>query len=239
MIRSVLTSSFTVALAFFFSLASLDSFSVSRTSCLMNPPGMTERSRGGADGGGARSSSRICLQEQKLGYGAARGHAPQPSQPRGDISGTSVWGQLSRAPSPALPVQELCRLPARPPRLARGCCTQQEAKCWEEKPLVLPRAEQLQPGHPGWAAGGQGAADGVRTRRALRAGPDRSPSQHRASQAACLLPRRHAAAAAPSTKPCRLPPRLSPAESPQQQGNCSERKIQAAKCPEREGLEAA
>lgn len=136
--------------------------------------------------------------------GAAQGHAPQPSQPCGDISGTSVWGQMSRAPSPALPVQELCRLPARPPRLARGCCIQQEAKCWEEKPLVLPRARQLQPGHPGWAAGGQGAADGVRTRRALRAGPDRSPSQHRASQAACLLPRHHAAAA-PSTKPCRLP----------------------------------
>lgn len=65
----LLTSSFPLALAAFFSLASLDSFSVSRTSCLMNPPGMTERSRGGADGGGPRSSSRICLQEQKLGYG--------------------------------------------------------------------------------------------------------------------------------------------------------------------------
>lgn len=90
MICSVLTSSFVVALAFFFSLASLDSFSVSRTSCLMNPPGMTERSRGGADGGGARSSSRICLQEQNLGYGGSVGTPAQPSQPHGDSSSTSV-----------------------------------------------------------------------------------------------------------------------------------------------------
>lgn len=89
-ICSVLTSSFTVALAFFFSLASLDSFSVSRTSCLMNPPGMTERSRGGADGGGARSSSRICLQEQKLGYGGSVGTPAQPSQPHGDSSSRSM-----------------------------------------------------------------------------------------------------------------------------------------------------
>lgn len=42
-------------------LASLDSFSVSRTSCLMKPPGMTENKGGGEDGGGLLSSSRICV----------------------------------------------------------------------------------------------------------------------------------------------------------------------------------
>lgn len=86
----LLTSSFPLALAAFFSLASLDSFSVSRTSCLMNPPGMTERSRGGADGGGPRSSSRICLQEQKLGYGNA-----QPST--APLQGCWCAQQLSQA----------------------------------------------------------------------------------------------------------------------------------------------
>lgn len=45
--------------ASFLSLASLDSFSVSRTSCLMKPPGMTEKRGGGEDGGGLLSSSRI------------------------------------------------------------------------------------------------------------------------------------------------------------------------------------
>lgn len=67
---SLLTSSFTPALVSLFSLASLASFSVSLTSCLMNPPGMTERSRGGVDGGGPLSSSRICGQEHRLGYRA-------------------------------------------------------------------------------------------------------------------------------------------------------------------------
>lgn len=47
--------------AAFLLLASLDSFSVSRTSCLMKPPGMTENKGGGEDGGGLLSSSRICV----------------------------------------------------------------------------------------------------------------------------------------------------------------------------------
>lgn len=51
--------------ASFLSLASLDSFSVSRTSCLMKPPGMTEKRGGGEDGGGLLSSSRICFCRSK------------------------------------------------------------------------------------------------------------------------------------------------------------------------------
>lgn len=51
--------------ACFLSLASLDSFSVSRTSCLMKPPGMTENRGGGEEGGGLLSSSRICFAEAK------------------------------------------------------------------------------------------------------------------------------------------------------------------------------
>lgn len=47
--------------ASFLRRASLDSFSVSRTSCLMKPPGMTENKGGGEDGGGLLSSSRICV----------------------------------------------------------------------------------------------------------------------------------------------------------------------------------
>lgn len=70
---SPLTSSFALALVSFFSFAAFASFSVSRTSCLMNPPGMTDSSRGGVDGGGPRSSSRICLVEQRLGYGSWHG----------------------------------------------------------------------------------------------------------------------------------------------------------------------
>lgn len=50
-----------VSAASFLCLASLDSFSVSRTSCLMKPPGMTENKGGGEDGGGLLSSSRICV----------------------------------------------------------------------------------------------------------------------------------------------------------------------------------
>lgn len=51
--------------ACFLRLASLDSFSVSRTSCLMKPPGMTEKRGGGEDGGGLLSSSRICFAEAR------------------------------------------------------------------------------------------------------------------------------------------------------------------------------
>lgn len=62
----VLTSrSGEASVACFLRLASLDSFSVSRTNCLMKPPGMTEKRGGGEDGGGLLSSSRICFAESK------------------------------------------------------------------------------------------------------------------------------------------------------------------------------
>ena len=97
---SPLTTSFTLTLVSFFSFAAFASFSVSRTSCLMNPPGMTDRSREGADGGGPRSSSLICLQEQRLGYGARRKDgSPGEASPAGTLAARAAEHQ-----HPALPV---------------------------------------------------------------------------------------------------------------------------------------
>lgn len=78
----MLTSSLVPTLLSFLRRAALASCSVSRTSCLMNPPGMTDSSRGGADGGGPRSSSRIWVWEQSWVTGQAWGQ--EPAQPGSD-----------------------------------------------------------------------------------------------------------------------------------------------------------
>lgn len=93
---SALTSSLVPTLLSFLRRASLASCSVSLTSCLMNPPGMTENSSGGADGGGPRSSSRIWVWGAQLGHGAGTGTAAQP------VSGSRA-GHQHPAQAEALP----------------------------------------------------------------------------------------------------------------------------------------
>lgn len=129
----LLTSSFTLALVSFLNFAALASFSVSRTSCLMNPPGMTDRSRGGVDGGGPRSSSRICLREQRLGYGArCRDRSPGKASPSSTLAARAA--ELSPAPCPASGrPRASCRRSARP---VWGCCSEQKHR--EEKPAEKP-----------------------------------------------------------------------------------------------------
>lgn len=98
----------------------------------MNPPGMTDRSRGGADGGGPRSSSRICLGEQRLGYASRRGNrspGKASAQEQGPSTGALLcWAQPHRAGC-----WRGCGLLAST-RLARECCDEQEEKHQEEKP---------------------------------------------------------------------------------------------------------
>lgn len=64
-LRALTSGSGEASTVCFFHLAALDSFSVSRTSCLMKPPGMTEKRGGGEEGGGLFSSSRICFAEAR------------------------------------------------------------------------------------------------------------------------------------------------------------------------------
>lgn len=86
-----------------------------------------------------------------------------------------------------------------PLRLAQG------GKCWEENSLV-----QLQPGHPGGAAGGQGAAESMGTLRALLA-PTPAPRSTGPPQplAFCHAPTQQRPApnpvGSPKTQPCREP----------------------------------
>lgn len=166
----------------------------------MNPPGMTDSSSGGADGGGPRSSSRICLQEQRGGYGAGRGDgSPGKRQPRGRVSGTSSRAAAPRSGGGASRGHRAgCRGPPVSARLLWGCCGEQEEKHQEEKP----RSEAPRFPHPG--KGACRRCPTPRTTATATGGTVPAAASHEAVPGITAAARRPAACWAPRRKPAPL-----------------------------------
>lgn len=223
---SALTSSLVPTLLSFLRRASLASCSVSLTSCLMNPPGMTESSRGGAEGGGPRSSSRICVWEHRgvTGTGAQA------------VSGSRAEHQHP-AQAEALPSTRGA------PACVRDAVGAEAArrKAQREAPGLV------QPSRAG-AAGAQGrcqlcasspgmATAGTIPAAARQAAAPASPQPHAALQPLCARPQgetsptsRSFSSSSTSIKPCSLLP-----GSPRQGKNHSNQNTQAGREPRARG----